>query len=1215
MSMKPGRIKRYNLIMLSANRMLQETYVHYCAKLQKEPNLDSPKVKKRIKFAFDIGDFSFQQGPLLSTDEHNDSPMYYQIRECLKNKYNDKKAEDEKDVLRKHILYLDFAEIYGYNSSSRYGNYPMIYDWSGKKEQEELKKELKEKTQDLDKELESLKEKSKRARWLALFFEKGFDLTFEDEETIHFVPFDKSGNMSRNSKMCFLNKELLDEMDRRVCLDIDFTELEISLSKYYAYRGLLLTDGRRIIANEEIVLDEEHVIVLEDDNHSLNSVHTVTNNNEHYPIVSFVEKKNEKIEVNAFDGEGLIAPDYAKAINEQLFGKNKEEATSFQIRLPFGKGMLHQVDFQKFYKDQKINTAEATIEDVFGIKRALGPVRIILTKSMLKCTGWLKDFCKLDENDEKWNQYKTTDGKIDPMKYYFSKMKKYDHSLYIGNTDLNLPDSGKVKLNYQFLNTLDFSGQNAKELLKKHYAIAKEVGEGTKKSIKHVITVYPSEEQEQENEEREVLETDTTWKYALRRNPGFLIDKKIRKSCSKQEEAMIKDGGVGRVVVSGMMRYLSGDLLGLLIHSIKSMKLEEPTKSNITSTLKQNLLYKDKFYLPINEKGSIKLKGSRYYGLLRSPHLSRNEQVAMRPFQSTFYDDYFKHLRGVLMVSYNSTAPMALGGADYDGDYVKLITEPIINNAILSGTYIENEEGKIERKLPIPIIRSWGSNISKLEKDETARAKALYKLIDTTFDNRIGQISNLAIHNGYEEYFYKQAGEEKADPISKCTKCTILTGLEIDAAKNGARPNLKDSLKDIQKENEDEQKEPLEDSQEANEEKQKHFSYTFLKVKNKIEDHQTFAGVRSIKRDAKNTDIILIWNKEKKEYEQLVDLYQIKKNSEEPGKNESAETNNEKQILEILIEEMINRALTKPEKEHKETLSSRLTRFKYEKDNEILKSIEADEDRLSKTRELIATYLAAENSIKEYSRMMKEAQKFEQYRKAYSRLNMDYDFAVDKIGNSRKGIDITTALNLTYNELLRLLSMNGSETGSAKSAKEALVRMKSKEWHLTLEKDRKKVLTEIISTEQKADPITIDGTAKKILIANDEDRFFVLWYLLKTVEDKQKSDPDLAKAPIDEGEKQIDQKLYKRIWKEYVESLKTKKAKSILRHIIVNIIRKELGRIFNDDMDTCLQYCDYLRFHAPRIDSDGDFFWSVFEMQEIKNCIYPEIKKENSDAK
>ena len=1253
--MKSG-IKRYNLLMLSANRMLQETYVRCCAEMKKEPNLDKTEDKDKIEFAFDINDFSFQQGPLLSTDEHNDSPMYYQIRACLEKKKN---GNDEKDVLRKHILYVDFSEIYGYDANMGRGNYPMIHDWSGKKELEEqaeveekLKEELEEKLkeeldeklkEELDEELKiKLKEEfenklnelkiiPKRARWLALFFEKGFDLTFEDKKTIHFVPFDKSGNMSRHSKMTFLDAALSDEMEKRVCLDIDFTKIKISLSKYYAYRGLLLTDGRRISTGENIILDEKHVIVLDDDNHGIDGVHIVTNKNDQYPIVSFEEKKNAKIEVNAFDGEGLIAPDYAEAINEQLVGKNEEKATSFQIRLPFGKGMLHQVDFQQFYEDQGIRVSETTIKDTFGIERALEPVRIILTKSMLKCTGWLKDFCKLDENETKWDQYKATDGKVDPMKYYFSKMKEYDHSLYIGNTNLNLSDSWQVKLNYQFLNTLDISKEdinkeesnkeekNRKEgiseediriLLKKHYAKAKEAGEGTKKSIKHVITDLPSEEQEQENEERGMLETDTTWKYALRRNPDFLIDKKIRNSCSKQEDAMIKDGGVGRIVVSGTMRYLSGDLLGLLIHSIKSMKLEEPTKSDITRTLEQNILYEDKFYLPINEKESIKLKGSNYYGLLRSPHLSRNEQVAMRPFRSTYYDDYFKHLRGVLMVAYNSTAPMALGGADFDGDYVKLIVDPFICRAILSGTYYKNKEGNYKRKLPIPVIRGWGSNISNLEDDKSARAKKLYKLIDTTFDNRVGLISNLAISYGAKEYSYKQTGKEKPGQISECVKCTILTGLEIDAAKNGARPKLKESLKDTQEK-----------------ESNKNFSYIFLTVKNKLEDVNTYAGVRSIHSDPKRLGKALIWNKEKKINEELVELHYEKEKEGEQEGNESTETNNKKQILEILIEEMINCIQEKREiiqtrennnDAEEKNVSSKPVRFTYEKSIEDMNKIEADQDKLSKARKLVATYLLAENSIRRYSRLIREAQKFEQYRKAYSRLSMDYDFTVDKISHTGGEIGITTALNRTYNWLTDLLSSKKCDTGSVIPAKDAIAKMKSKKWYFTLEEDRERVFGEIMSTEQQLNKETIPDEVRELLFGNEEDRFFLLWYLLKTIEDEQTSNPDSATIPIDNEKNLIEKELYKEIWNMYMESLKSKEAKSILMQNVVKIVRKELGDLFDNKMDKCLEYCDYLRFHAPqsmRVDPDGDFFWSIFEMKEIKNCIYPEIKKENSDAK
>ena len=44
--------------------------------------------------------------------------------------------------------------------------------------------------------------------------------------------------------------------------------------------------------------------------------------------------------------EGLISKEYAARLNKALGGRH----TSFQIRLPFVKGMLHQVDFHDFFR-------------------------------------------------------------------------------------------------------------------------------------------------------------------------------------------------------------------------------------------------------------------------------------------------------------------------------------------------------------------------------------------------------------------------------------------------------------------------------------------------------------------------------------------------------------------------------------------------------------------------------------------------------------------------------------------------------------------------------------------------------------------------------------------------------------------------------------------------------------------------------------------------
>ena len=117
------------------------------------------------------------------------------------------------------------------------------------------------------------------------------------------------------------------------------------------------------------------------------------------------------------------------------------------------------------------------------------------------------------------------------------------------------------------------------------------------------------------------------------------------------------------------------------------------------------------------------------------------------------------------------------------------------------------------RKIDGKIIEYWERNISVVkipasESPEIVPEKNVpFRHIENTFSNRIGQISNAAISIGQveygrnlkeesDEYINNKQAEtvfESKDP--SCEKCTLLTGLEIDAAKNGQHPNLDIILK------------------------------------------------------------------------------------------------------------------------------------------------------------------------------------------------------------------------------------------------------------------------------------------------------------------------------------------------------------------------------------------------------------------------------------
>ena len=68
----------------------------------------------------------------------------------------------------------------------------------------------------------------------------------------------------------------------------------------------------------------------------------------------------EDLDITCFDGVGLISKEYAEVVDKACCGSHIH--TSFQIRMPYIKGMLHQVDFKDFLK----RSGTQTIVDIWG---------------------------------------------------------------------------------------------------------------------------------------------------------------------------------------------------------------------------------------------------------------------------------------------------------------------------------------------------------------------------------------------------------------------------------------------------------------------------------------------------------------------------------------------------------------------------------------------------------------------------------------------------------------------------------------------------------------------------------------------------------------------------------------------------------------------------------------------------------------------------------
>ena len=755
-------------------------------------------------------DFSDPVHSYVVTQEitREDCPLFHQIYEVLKKRQGSSFQVTEKTLYDKFLI-VDFQDIFlSFDKSS---------DPTWKlKDQEFLQKDA----QDL--------------------IEHGFDLYFPDsDKAVHMSAFDKSGNMTRHSRISFIDETLYDELNLRLNLGIDFfgNKIKIAESKYYAYRGLYLSSSKRI-DSEKLLLTPETFVVVQDEriasgkredkpatgykyqrNVPLLTAERTTDSDGTIDYQFLKPKTEEFFYVDTpFDGSGFITPAYAHYVNASL---RTSDATSFQIRLPFIKGMLHEVDVHAFLNEYNSDTESSTnwYADAFGIKRDLYKAHIFVTKSMFKAYSWLSQYCAAASNEGKT---------IDPMEFYCNALKKYDHALYISGTNLPYGQSKYTHLSYQMINTLDFSETQFEHILDKHCSFIENPIDYLKDCDDLDDENIASGDDANDTDESENIFADSkspVWKKALFKNPALANDIYIKSQLQNIQKGLLTKLVSGKLLVEGQTRYLCRDLLPLLVSL-----LENETDMGVFF---RRYLY-GRFYLPMNKYQDLGLNYLSYYAFFRSPHLSRNEQLIMQRFTDTdeahytgdsdyyknhfkghleLYERYFGKLTGIVMVPRGSAAPLCLGGADFDGDLVNVIFHQDVVNAVASGCYKKNtykskkldkESCYYERILPIITIPALASPAVEL------KAHVPFEHIKNTFSNRIGLISNASISIGQTEYgkplnsssnttnqvLVTKSNASSAPVPPSCEHCTLLTGLEIDAAKNGKHPNLDPILKD-----------------------------------------------------------------------------------------------------------------------------------------------------------------------------------------------------------------------------------------------------------------------------------------------------------------------------------------------------------------------------------------------------------------------------------
>ena len=445
--------------------------------------------------------------------------------------------------------------------------------------------------------------------------------------------------------------------------------------------------------------------------------------------------------------------------------------TSFQIRMPYVKGMLHQVDFHDFFK----STGTETIIDIFGVEHRIVDVDIILTKSMFKGYGWLR------ENDMSWADY-------------WCAFRKYRHALYITNVSKEKPER-TTELNYQFLNTVSIHAEEFRPAdLPDGWDHSPEEDSRrwlTKETELAYYNFCASEQHRlayftDELSRRDINKKSREYRIAkvLQKNPLFIHEPVFTKELTAKADEVLKQYSIGRLLVEGDNRFLSGDLLEFMVLLLPPDVNRNRRETDFYSAAMTNHFQSNSFYAP----GAAYEPGDTCT-LLRNPHIARNEEIQLSVYtkKDQMRKYYLGHLTDVVMVDANMLAAERLGGADYDGDMIKTITDPILNECVKRNYEFDSLENR--NNIPLLMIPSAEPRIR-----DANDWYACFETVRDTFSSRVGQICNAALDRSIIAYNENSDAEERQRCREETEALAILTGLEIDSAKSGVKPDLTEYL-------------------------------------------------------------------------------------------------------------------------------------------------------------------------------------------------------------------------------------------------------------------------------------------------------------------------------------------------------------------------------------------------------------------------------------
>lgn len=439
----------------------------------------------------------------------------------------------------------------------------------------------------------------------------------------------------KKSTVVYVSNNVHSELSKRIENGRDTTK-ELVAGKLEAYKALTCSASIPMINTRRILVVNDCITKFKED------VITIDDRNTKYPKVKLVE--NMEHELQDSDGYGLISPDFNKIWSDYL--ELEYQPSGYCLRNSFCKGMLFTFDFKEFAK-QIAN--ENITEDVWGDKRDINEIDIILTTSMLKL----------------WSSYKNLDDYLDNCeenKYNFSITKV---------TPERLED--ERNLNYQFIQSLYLNDEDIEELIRPTVNEIKDVLCGDyRKSILFLRGNNINEEN--------VDIGDYDFIKALMIDKRMIEDPFVKNSIHKMIKKRINDAKLGVLKINGNFSVVSGDPYSLC-QSIFEIQ--------VTGLLKKGEFYSNYW----NEKNVKKV------ACFRAPMTCHNNIRILNLKTNQNMEYWYQYMKTITIFNSWDTTAFALNGLDKDGDTVLTTNNQIVLKGIRQAPAIVCMQKTAEKKI------------------------------------------------------------------------------------------------------------------------------------------------------------------------------------------------------------------------------------------------------------------------------------------------------------------------------------------------------------------------------------------------------------------------------------------------------------------------------------------------------------------------------------